>query len=121
MAKRRIKLALLFAVCLWGQPGLYEATDLPFVHEPSKTSRKYLLESVGSGVALLDYDGDGRLDIYLVNGAALRDPMRTGKIPDKSDPRYWNRLYRNSGNGRFEDVTERAGVRGSHYGMGAAA
>ena len=121
MAKGRSKLALLSALCLWGQPVAYEATELPFVHEPSKTSRKYLLESIGSGVALLDYDGDGRLDIYLVNGAALRDPMPKGGVPDKREARYWNRLYRNVGNGRFEDVTERAGVRGSHYGMGAAA
>ncbi len=125
MAKCRTKLALLFAACLWSQPetqpGAYEAIDLPFVYEPSKTSRKYLLEAVGSGVALLDYDGDGRLDIYLVNGAALRDPMPKGTAPDKKEPRYWNRLYRNVENGRFEDVTEAANVKGSHYGMGAAA
>src|SRR5687767_10617170 len=120
MAKGRTKLALLFAACLWSQPGAYDATELPFVYDPSKTSRKYLLEAVGSGVALLDYDGDGRLDIYMVNGAAIRDPMPKGGVPDKSDPRVWNRLYRNVENGRFKDVTERAGLRGSHYGMGAA-
>jgi enediyne biosynthesis protein E4 len=122
MVKGRAKFALLSALCLWAQqPTVYEATELPFVHEPSKTSRKYLLESVASGVALLDCDGDGRLDIYLVNGAALRDPMPKNSLPDKRETRYWNRLYRNLGDGGFEDVTERAAVQGVHYGMGAAA
>ena len=108
-------------VCLCAQFAEYEPTELPLVHQPSKTSRKYLLESVGSGVALLDYDGDGRLDIYLVNGAALRDPMPKKSAADKREPVYWNRLYRNLGAGKWEDVTERAGVRGAYYGMGAAA
>ncbi|MGH9695537.1 MAG: FG-GAP repeat domain-containing protein, partial [Bryobacteraceae bacterium] len=69
---------------------------------------------------MIDYDGDGKLDLYFVNGAALADPMPKGKQPDKTDPRYWNRLYRNNGDGTFTDVTEKAGVRGSSYGMGVA-
>ena len=73
---------------------------------------------MGSGVALLDFDRDGLLDIYLVNGAALGDPMPGAAQPKKSDPLYWNRLLRNRGNWRFEDVTEQAGVAGSGYGMG---
>ncbi len=121
MAFGRARLALLPVVCLCAQFAEYEPTELPFVHQPSKTSRKYLLESVGSGVALLDYDGDGRLDIYLVNGSALRDPMPKKSAADKREPVYWNRLYRNLGAGKWEDVTERAGVRGAYYGMGAAA
>ena len=88
-------------VCLCAQFAEYEPTELPFVHQPSKTSRKYLLESVGSGVALLDYDGDGRLDIYLVNGSALRDPMPKKSAADKREPVYWNRLYRNLGAGKW--------------------
>ena len=72
------------------------------------------------GVAVFDYDGDGRLDIFFVNGAALRDPMPKDTAPDKSSPRFWNRLYRNNGNGTFSDVTEKAGVRGEGYGMGVA-
>ncbi len=72
------------------------------------------------GVAMLDYDGDGRQDLFFVNGARLEDPMPPGKTPDKTDPRYWNRLYRNNGDGTFTDVTEKAGVRGHSYGMGAA-
>jgi hypothetical protein len=72
-----------------------------FKNDSCHTSRKYLLETMGGGVALLDYDRDGRLDIFFVNGARLEDPMPVGKEPDKSEPRYWNRLYRNNGNGTF--------------------
>ena len=99
----------------------FEAVDFAFVHDGSKVSRKYLPESVAGGVALVDYDGDGLLDVYFVNGAAVRDPMPKGARADKSAAKYWNRLFRNLGDGKFEDVTERAGVKGSFYGMGAAA
>lgn len=75
---------------------------------------------MGSGVAMLDYNNDGRLDLFFVNGAALSDPMPPGAMPDKSDPRFWNRLYRNRGDGTFADVTESAGVSGHGYGMGVA-
>ncbi|HYM10069.1 MAG TPA: VCBS repeat-containing protein, partial [Bryobacterales bacterium] len=92
-----------------------------FVHQSSPTSQKYLIESMTGGVAVFDYNGDGLLDIFFVNGAALKDPMPAGGRPDKSAPRFWNRLYRNNGNGTFTDVTERAGVRGRGYGMGVAA
>ena len=66
----------------------------PSTHENSATSNKYLLETMGGGVALLDYDNDGRLDVFFTNGAKLDDPMPEGKLPDKSDPAFWNRLYR---------------------------
>jgi hypothetical protein len=92
-----------------------------FKHAASVTSQKYLLEAMGGGVALLDYDSDGRLDIYFTNGARLSDPMPGGAVPDKQDAKYWNRLYRQKADGKFEDVTERAGVRGAGYSMGAAA
>jgi hypothetical protein len=91
-----------------------------FKNEASHTSQKYFIETMGGGVAVFDYDGDGFLDVFFVNGAALGDPMSPGKAPDKSDSRYWNRLYRNNGNGTFTDVTEKAGVAGHHYGMGVA-
>lgn len=93
---------------------------IQFKHQASHTSQKYLPETMGAGVAMLDYDNDGRLDLFFVNGAALRDPMEPGHMPDKSDPRYWNRLFHNNGDGTFTDVTERAGVRGQGYGMGVA-
>ena len=98
----------------------FERVDLEFRHAASKTAAKYLIETMGAGVALLDFDGDGLLDIYLVNGAELADPMSADARPDKSEPEYWNRLYRNLGGWRFEDVTRQAGVAGVGYGMGAA-
>lgn len=94
---------------------------LDFRHQSSPTSEKYLIESMGSGVAMFDYNNDGRLDLFFVNGASLTDPMPPGRDADKSGPRYWNRLYRNNGDGTFTDVTENAGVKGHSYGMGVAA
>jgi enediyne biosynthesis protein E4 len=91
-----------------------------FQYRASHTSRKYLLETMGAGVALFDYDNDGRLDIFLVNGAPLSDPTRKGTVPQKTDSRYWNRLYHQKPDGTFEDVTERAGLQGTGYGMGVA-
>ena len=86
----------------------------------SRTSQKYLIETMPGGVAMLDYDGDGLQDLFFVNGARLRDPMPDGDAPDKSEPKYWNRLYHNNGDGTFTDVTEKAGLRGHSYGMGVA-
>ncbi len=84
------------------------------------TSRKYLIESMGSGVALFDYDNDGRLDIFFVNGAALSDPTPKGTVPQKSGPPDWNRLFHQKPDGTFEDVTEKAGLTGVGFGMGVA-
>jgi len=96
------------------------AVGINFRQVASHTSRKYLPETMGSGVALFDYDNDGRLDIFAVNGAALSDPTAKGTIPQKSGPRDWNRLYRQSPDGTFEDVTVKAGLQGVGYGMGVA-
>jgi hypothetical protein len=96
-------------------------SGVAFKNDPSRTPQKYLLESMVGGVALFDYDGDGHLDIYFVNGAALQDPMPEKATPVKTGPRFWNRLYRGTGDGTFTDVTERAGVAGQGYGQGVAA
>lgn len=92
---------------------------IDFRHDASTVPEKYLLEAMGAGVAMLDFDGDGRLDIYFVNGARLED-LANGASGAKADPRYWNRLYRNVGNWQFEDATASAGVAGRGYGMGVA-
>ncbi len=96
-------------------------SHVAFVHNAIHTTHKYLPETMGSGVATFDYDGDGRLDLFFINSAAIADPMPAGKVPDKSDPRFWNRLYRNQGDGTFGDVTETSGLKGDGYGMGVAA
>ncbi len=96
---------------------------IDFEQANSATSNKYLLETMGGGVALFDYDNDGRLDVFFTNGAKLEDPMPPGKAPAKSDRRHWNRLYKQSADGTFADVTEKAGLTGlpqDRYDMGAA-
>ena len=105
-------------------PGSFvDATAKLGIHvrqQASKTNRKYLLETMGSGVAVFDYDNDGRLDIFIANGARLDDPTHRGTIPKKDDPKYWNRLYHQKPDGTFEDVTEKAGLAGFGYSTGVA-
>jgi hypothetical protein len=96
------------------------STGIHFEFLASHTSKKYLLETMGAGVALFDYDNDGRLDIFVVNGAPLSDPTPKGTIPQKTGPQDWNRLYHQKPDGTFEDVTEKAGLAGVGYGMGVA-
>jgi enediyne biosynthesis protein E4 len=96
------------------------SAGLNFQNRASHTSKKYLIETMGSGVALFDYDNDGRLDIFLVNGAPLSDPTPKGTIPQKTGPQYWNRLFHQKSDGTFEDVTQKAGLQGVGYGMGVA-
>jgi hypothetical protein len=81
---------------------------------------KYLLEAMGSGVAMFDYDNDGRMDLFFANGAALKDPMPKTEAPDKRDSQYWNRLYHQKDDGTFEDVTEKAALKGVGYSTGVA-
>src|SRR5258708_30955215 len=95
--------------------------NINFEYVASHTSRKYLIETMGSGVALLDYDNDGRLDIFVVNGAPLGDPTPKGTIPQKTGPKEWNRLFHQKKEGQFEEVTEKPGRQGGGYGMGVAA
>ncbi len=96
------------------------AVGVNFQYRSSHTEKKYLLETMGAGVALFDYDNDGRLDIFLVNGAPLNPGMAVDAIPQKTGPQYWNRLYHQKTDGTFEDVTGKAGLQGFGYGMGVA-
>src|ERR1700729_210024 len=88
---------LLLTICVFAKADDFVDITGPsgvhFQHVASHTSKKYLLESMGSGVAIFDYDNDGRLDIFLVNGAPLSDPTPQGTIPQKTGPKYWNRLF----------------------------
>ena len=88
-------------------------SGLQFTTANSPTANKNQVETMVAGVGLLDYDGDGYLDIYLVNGAAIPS-LR------KESPVYWNRLFHNNHDGTFTDVTKKAGVAGEGYGMGVA-
>ena len=97
-----------------------EKLGIHFRNLSAHTSKKYLIETMGAGAALFDYDNDGRLDIYLVNAAPISDPTPKGTIPQKTGPQYWNRLYHQKADGTFEDVTEKAGLQGAGYGMGVA-
>lgn len=96
------------------------ASGIQFLHQSSPTPRKYLPETMGGGVAVLDANLDGRMDVFFVNGAHLAFPHPEGSEPDKSDRRFWNRLYLNLGGSRFTEATERFGLQGRGYGMGAA-
>jgi enediyne biosynthesis protein E4 len=87
---------------------------IAFRLQNSPTPEKHQIETMPGGVAVLDYDRDGRMDIYFTNGAKSPSLRRSG-------PDDWNRLYRNLGGGNFADVTEQAGVQGDGYMMGAAA
>ncbi len=88
-------------------------SGLVFTINSCPTPNKNQPETMVSGVALLDYDNDGFLDVYFVNGAAIPSLK-------KETPTYWNRLFHNNRDGTFTDVTEKAGVAGAGYGMGSA-
>lgn len=88
------------------------AAGIGFVHFDSATPAHYIHEVMGAGVAWVDYDADGRPDLFFVQGG----PVRPGPGPYPT-----NALYRNLGGGRFADVTAAAGLARAGFGMGAAA
>jgi enediyne biosynthesis protein E4 len=97
-----------------------KSSGIHFEGQAYHTSKKYLIETMGSGTAVFDYDNDGRLDLFFANGAPLSDPTAPGTIPKKAGPADWNRLYHQKPDGTFEDVTEKAGLAGIGYDMGVA-
>ncbi|RPI29208.1 MAG: CRTAC1 family protein [Acidobacteria bacterium] len=93
---------------------LLDSSGVRFVIEPSRTDHRHQPETMISGIALFDYNNDGWLDIYLVNGATMPGL-------EKADPRFHNRLFKNRGDLSFQDVTEAAGVQGRGYTHGVIA
>ncbi|NQT16130.1 MAG: VCBS repeat-containing protein, partial [Planctomycetes bacterium] len=90
-----------------------QAAAIAFTHTDGSSGQRYIVETVTAGLALFDYDGDGRVDVYFVNGAPLQGT--------KVDGPPSNALYRNLGGWKFTDVTDRAGVGDTGYGLGVAA
>jgi tetratricopeptide (TPR) repeat protein len=90
-----------------------KSARVDFVLRNHPTPQKYQIETMAGGVAVIDYNNDGLEDIYFVNGASIPELSKT-------TPAYWNRLYRNNGDGTFTDVTAQAGVAGEGYDIGAA-
>ena len=112
--------AVLLASTLFAQaaPGVrFEIANasagLDFTHTSGASADKHLVETMGSGAVFVDYDSDGWLDVFLVDGGSFADPAVARRAR--------HRLYRNRGNGTFEDATERSGIRHREYGMGACA
>ena len=89
-----------------------EEAGIDFVYVNGASGEKYMPEPMGSGAAFFDYDNDGDLDLYIVNGAPFPG-FHCSEPPQ-------NALYRNNGDGTFTDVTEEAGVGDTEYGMGVA-
>lgn len=91
-------------------------SQFSYISNNDFTGRKYFPQPMCGGVAVFDFDNDGRMDIFFTNGAKLPELKRTG-------PSFYNCLLRNKGDGTFEDVTRKAGVLGENldFGYGVAA
>jgi len=118
--KRLIAIVLVFS-CMFTWPGadgaivlrdVTKETGITFIHTDGSTGKFYIMETVSAGLALFDYDRDGDIDIYFLNGAALRGA--------KVDTPAKNALYRNDEDFKFTDVTAKAGVGDTGFGLGVA-
>ena len=94
------------------------AAGITFRHVDGRTGEKYLIETLGSGALFFDFDVDGHLDLYIINATHIPPPF-DGESAQTEHPQ--NKLYRNNGNGTFTDVTRKAGVGDTGYGVGCAA
>lgn len=94
-------------------PIQFQLEKLPFHLENDETPGKNAPEAMAGGVAVFDYNGDGRPDIFFANGANIATVK-------KDSPKYKNRLFRNDGDGKFTDVTDAAGLAGTGYDIGVA-
>src|SRR5579863_4220226 len=92
-------------------PIRFELKNLPFHLDSSLSAAKNVPETMAGGVAVFDYNGDGRPDIFFTNGADIATLK-------KSSPKYSNRLFRNDGKGKFTDVTAEAGLAGTGFDVG---
>lgn len=89
------------------------ARGIGFRHFDSSTPQNYILETMGSGLGWIDYNNDGWLDLFCVQGGPVRPASADGSLPT-------NKLYRNNGDGTFADVTEAVGLARAGFGMGCA-
>jgi hypothetical protein len=116
---------LSYAAMAAGAP-IFEVKPLrgiEFLLQNSPTPRKFLIETMPGGIALFDYNNDGLLDIFLMNGGRITEGLRVPENFERSNSRYWNRLYRQNRDGSFMDVTQAAGLANAgngNYGMGVA-
>lgn len=94
-------------------PIRFSLSRIPFHLENGEITARHVPATMAGGVAIFDYNKDGRPDIFFTNGANLATLK-------KDDPKYRNRLFRNDGNGVFTDVTEKAGVGGTGFDNGVA-